>query len=485
MTTKRLFIIAPPPTPNGGLHIGHLSGPYLGADVYSRIYRDQYDEVHYCVSTDDNQTYVDTTASRLGMDTHDLLNQARQEIHQTFSEYDINLSLFGNQDSDYEPYVIDFYQKLIASGQLSVESVDVFFDEENSQYPVESFVTGICNNCLDQTCGGICETCGFPNDGCSLLGTDSNGLQIVQDQRLVIDLENYREEFETFFSSIYMRPELNRFVSAMLDQKLPKIPLTYRLERGISIEIEGLSEQVLNVWAEMYPGHLYFLQKSAGTAAGNTDKYVQFFGFDNSFFYIFLHKALFFAAQRAGMAVPDVTEVYTNQFYYLENGKFSTSKGHAIWASDLAKEFNPDIVKLYLSMYGPEYEEGSFNRPHFEIEAERLSGIVNALVQQYNDFIQSANGHNGSAANGVQTSKLSLTVPEAHLFSTRSLARESMVKLGYFSERVADNPNLAWEIPKILLSLLHPFTTRYCQSIEATISAGAAVEALPELEIRA
>lgn len=477
--TKKLFIIAPPPTPNGGLHIGHLSGPYLSADIYSRVFRHLYDEIHFCVSTDDNQTYVDTTAKKLGVETKKLIEQASQDIKETFLQYNIKPSFFGVQDSKYNTYVAEFYNKLILSGQVSIEKITVLHNIKNNTYPVESFISGFCKYCYDQSNGGICETCGFPNNGYDLLyKKDGENFRESKDKRLVIDLEKYRCELENFFSSVYMRPELNVFVNKILSSALPKIPLTYRLERGINLEAKDLSNQALNVWAEMFPGHIYFLNKSSTSKKIKNTKYVQFFGFDNSFFYVFLHKALYFAALKSGIKLPDVSEIYSNQFYYLDSSKFSTSKGHVIWANDLSVKYNTDIIRLYLAMNAPEFEEGAFSKIHFKKEITRMAGIINSIVGYYN-----CTNHLSVASEKKNTTKkynLALSIPSPHEFSIRSLARESLRKLVFLDLNLKNDHILTQEVPETLVRLLSPFTVKYCSKIEIMVKNNN-VKKLPEL----
>jgi methionyl-tRNA synthetase len=129
--------------------------PYLSADIYSRVFRHLYDEIHFCVSTDDNQTYVDTTAKKLGVETKKLIEQASQDIKETFLQYNIKPSFFGVQDSKYNTYVAEFYNKLILSGQVSIEKITVLHNIKNNTYPVESFISGFCKYCYDQSNGFI------------------------------------------------------------------------------------------------------------------------------------------------------------------------------------------------------------------------------------------------------------------------------------------------------------------------------------------
>src|SRR5215471_15882813 len=129
MKPKHL-IIAPPPTPNGDLHVGHLSGPYLGADIYKRLMTLSGVPSYYSVSTDDYQTYVDTSAARKKMTPQDLIARSRAEIVRTLKTYDIDIDRFGEQDATYAECVKSAVERLHAAGAVEIREIPVLFDPE-------------------------------------------------------------------------------------------------------------------------------------------------------------------------------------------------------------------------------------------------------------------------------------------------------------------------------------------------------------------
>src|SRR5690606_29470694 len=146
---KSALIIAPPPTPNGGFHVGHFTGPYLAADIFKRYLHKNRQPAVYVISTDDNQSYVDTTARRKGVARDRLIADARAEIAEAISLMSLNIDLFGNQEDDYNEYVSAFFRVLVDEGYLVVKDVDVLYNSETKAYPVESFVSGRCGVCMD------------------------------------------------------------------------------------------------------------------------------------------------------------------------------------------------------------------------------------------------------------------------------------------------------------------------------------------------
>src|ERR1051326_6126261 len=115
------LIVAPPPTPNGDLHVGHLSGPYLAADIYRRRMLQQGSQAVYVVSSDDHQSYVDTTAKRLGLSPEGLIAQARRDIQKSFEAYSIGLDHFGQPSPEYCSFVSRFFAALVQNGFVRTE----------------------------------------------------------------------------------------------------------------------------------------------------------------------------------------------------------------------------------------------------------------------------------------------------------------------------------------------------------------------------
>ncbi len=181
------LIVAPPPTPNGDLHVGHLSGPYLAADIYRRYVMQSGQQAVYVVSTDDHQSYVDTTARRLGLSPEALIEQAHRDIQDSLHAYSIGLTHFGQPNPEYIDFVKRFFRTLASKDDIRVQKVPVLFDRQTGTYPVEAFVSGRCPYCLEGTCGGICEGCGHPNSCVDLLGLDSR-YEVRNEERLVLDL---------------------------------------------------------------------------------------------------------------------------------------------------------------------------------------------------------------------------------------------------------------------------------------------------------
>lgn len=460
--SQTIHVSGPPPTPNGDLHVGHMSGPFLGADLYARTVRLQGLRTNFVISTDDHQSYVDTTARRLGTTAQALIAKSRAEIEATFDSYGFQLSAFGAIDDRYCQFVGNFVEQLFRRGLLSVQEVDVLYDDQLGCYAVEAFISGFCRHCLAPSAGGICEACGQPNICTDLLGLDAKRFSHRREPRLVLDVERFRTGLEQRLGAMRThRPWLRRLIDSLLAKPLAPFILSYKAQRGIDLGFVGLPDQYLNVWGELFPGHIYFLSQAAGSIS-HKDQYVQFFGFDNSYFYVFVQLALSLAANEAGFDWPAPQAFITNQFYNLGNQKFSTSKGHLVWARDLAADYDTDVIRLYLALHGPEYQEAEFTMAAFTIEAARLQRDINSIVKHYNSCSYSV--PDAAAVSALVTAMR----PECaiELYSASANARRALNGIRALVQApMVEQSGLFAYIPALLALALDPFCPRYASEI--------------------
>jgi methionyl-tRNA synthetase len=408
MTTEQrpdLVIVAPPPTPNGDLHVGHLSGPYLGADVLTRFERLRGRAVVSAVSTDLNQTYVVTTAERLGRSPLELAEESHVAVKKTLARAGIEFDVIGRPDEAYNNFVSRYLGALVDDGAFVRRDVRTLVDPRDGRQLVEAYVAGRCPTCLQETCGNICESCGHPNDPTRLIGpqvgADGSRAVSTETAALVLPLERYRSRLERQWARTTMRPELAVLLESLLADRLPDFPITYQSGWGLPVGRPEWESSVYNVWAEMYPGHLHWAAVAAaerhGLAASDalwtsdeSTEYVQFIGFDNSFFYAVAHAAIGLAAGDAGLPAAPGAQIITNQFYLLENSKFSTSQGHVIWGQDLLADWEADPVRLYLCLSNPETQEANFSVAEMErVLDARLMRPFERARRAWNQLVRS------------------------------------------------------------------------------------------------
>lgn len=374
MDDQLTIIVAPPPTPNGDLHVGHLSGPYLGADVLQRYIELRNGKKVTALGVDLHQSYVVTMAERLGEDPLALARRSHQEISSTLASAAINFDIVGMPDGTYSRYVADWFRRLFSANVFRFRHRDLPFDVLRRRFLFESYASGYCPICISATKANICEACGHPNEAQELLslsptgGTDDDPIEMRRAAEYYIDLEEYRGPLAEYLRDNIpeMRPALSRLVSELFSKRLPIFPITFPSSWGIPAPFPDAEGLVLNVWAEMVPGHYHWIDRArvAGNImpSRNSERYVQYLGFDNSFFYVFAHLGLALAARQAGIEALLPSAFVTNEFYLLENFKFSTSQGHLIWGRDLLSELPADEVRFYLAWSNPEYNQANFSR---------------------------------------------------------------------------------------------------------------------------
>lgn len=374
----RVLITATPPTPNGDLHVGHLSGPYLGADIYCRYLRLRGVECGYLTGSDDHQSYTAFKGEQLGWSPAAVADHFGKAMQDTLQAAEIVTDVYARpRISPYHvPIVQEFFRHLYSTGKVTLRKSPSLFCDKCDRYIFEAFVSGLCPHCQSPSGGNACEDCGRPNDCVDLIDPICKGCRsrprIVLLDRIYFPLAPYEKQLRRYYKFTHMSPHLRALCERMLSEGLPEIALTHHSAWGIPVPVAGFDEQRLYVWFEMAPGFLAAtreLDEKMKDAARWADhwkdpegKVVQFFGFDNGYFFAILFPALLLAYD-SDIRLPDT--FVTNEFYRLEGLKFSTSRNHAIWGRELLGEFSPDAVRFYLAYTNPEREQSNFVREEF------------------------------------------------------------------------------------------------------------------------
>jgi methionyl-tRNA synthetase len=353
------LVVVPPPTPNGSLHVGHLSGPYLYADVYRRARARWGQRTSLPFHTDVHQSYVATAAARRGTSPAALAESATADIRQALALADIPVTVHGVVDADYVAFVRSFFDTIRSQDGFVPGSVTL--PRDASGLPLfEAWVSGRCPVCLAATCGGICEVCGHPNGHADLLTRDR--LDTVKVPALLLRLEQFRPGLEAHFAPVLrtMRPSLRGLLLRLFESPLPNVPVTLPGTWGCRATMFA-GDHVYNPWLELLPAHLFFASRTEHPWTIN-DAPILFFGFDNSWYYTLVHAALLLA--HGGYALP--RHYVTNEFYELGDLKFSTSLGHVVWAKDALETTASDALRYYVARTNPAYQRTSFDPAQVE-----------------------------------------------------------------------------------------------------------------------
>lgn len=393
---RRALIIDTPPTSNGDLHVGHLAGPFINADVHARYLRALGRPVVLSSGTDDSQTYVLASARRKGLRPEDLCSRSWHEIRRTLADMGMSLDGFAPYDDRYRAAILDFVGALYERGKFRTRTVRLPYSRRRGEFLVEGLVSGYCPVCLVESRGGLCETCGHPNNFDELIDprstVDPDDVVGYRDATiLVLPMEEYRDQLTSYYREREhrLRPHTVQVVREVLAKPLPDFPITYPIGWGIPAPFPETPGQTINAWVEGIPAVMYctaYAAEQLGVRHERDDELwraehdaevVYFIGFDNVYFWGLTHLALLMAHE-GRYVLPDT--IISNEFYELENDKFSTSLGHVLYSKDLLTEVPRDLIRFYLAITNPEHQRTNFSR-------EGLDKITRSrLVEPWNEL---------------------------------------------------------------------------------------------------
>lgn len=403
MPADRLMVISPAPTANGDLHLGHLAGPFLAADVCVRYARATGREAMFGTGMHFTQNYVVTAARRLGMSPEDLRVRSAAQVEETLAAMGIQVDGFGCVGDRFVSMVVNFYDRLNAMGKLKLKAVTFPYSPSRGEYLMDAYVSGGCPFCLADGCAGICESCGLPVPPGELLNPRSTvdpgeTLELREVKILVFPVEEYRVALEEYFAPriATMRPHLAQMIEDVLSRPLPDFPITQPTSWGIPAPFPEVAGQVIYAHMEGMPWSMFTTALAAEARgavlsaddelwqAGSATTVVYFLGLDATYPFAIVGTAMLTAL--GGHILPDA--FITNDFYELSNDKFSTSRGHLVSGQELAAQVPRDLIRFHLATTSPEFQRTDFTRDALARVTEtrlvapwnRVASAVNAWV---------------------------------------------------------------------------------------------------------
>lgn len=390
----RLVVISPAPTANGDLHLGHLAGPFLAADVCTRYARATGREALYGTGMHFTQTFVVTAARRLGVAPEDLRERSAEQVRQTFAAMGVEVDGFGCIGDRFTTLVTDFYERLHGLGLLELRTVRFPYLRSTGEYLMDAYLTGQCPFCLADGCAGLCESCGLPIAPGDLIDPRSTRcpdepLVHREVDILVFPVERYRAELEAYFARIPMRPGMARLIESALARPLADYPITQPTSWGIPAPFPEVAGQVIYPDMEGMPWSMFTTALAAEkrgavltaddelwhTDSGTTVVY--FLGRDATYPFAIVGTAMLTAL--GDHVLP--AQFITNEFYELADEKFSTSRGYVVSGRELAAEVPRDLIRFHLCATSPEYQRTAFTREALlRVSETRLTGPWNRVA---------------------------------------------------------------------------------------------------------
>ncbi len=382
---ERFIITADPPTANGDLHVGHLSGPYLAADALARFLRLMGHDVAYYSNIDPHQTYVVTTARALGQDTEAVADRFHRRIVDTLEADSLTLDCFGTPDRRQKRFVSEFFESLYEQGKLVVRDEAMPYCRGCERFLFQAYIEGTCPHCGVPCFGNNCEACARPNSPkdmgspvCRLCRSPATYQRKYRG--LFLPLARYQERLREYLLSRrgLWRPRALDVLLPLLDEgPLPDIPVTFVSDHGLPVSIKGFSGQVFNVRLEVLPALISTFDKWRDVQNGEAwdwrsagdVKILHCHGIDNSFQYGVMFNALLMASD-LGWQLPHVDVI--NEFCLLDGQKFSTTRNYAVWGGDILSQVQSDPLRFYLAFVNPEHQASNFVLEDFRDTTDRL-----------------------------------------------------------------------------------------------------------------
>jgi methionyl-tRNA synthetase len=369
-------IVIPQPTVNGPLHIGHLSGPYLAADIASRAAKARGDRIVTLAGVDVHPNYVMTKAENLGVDVNEMVAGFRAQITTAFELAGIGYDAFLDpEDADFQRAVTGMLAELIAAGSISMREVTMHACADCGRTMHHSYVVGKCPLCGAGANGLSCEPCGgftsaelLIDASCARCGGSLRPMAVTVP---VLPLEDYRAHLLAEWEQAELPGRVRTALAHYLSAPLPDYPVAYPTNWGIECDGE-LSGLRVDFPTELGLSYLYgpaqLLDPGADSLARRVEAWREvegvwhFNGIDNTFYFGILYPAILAAA---GITRPLLRGATVNELYLLDGQKFSTSRNHALWADEFLADEDRELVRLYLSWDRPDRYESNFTRESY------------------------------------------------------------------------------------------------------------------------
>ena len=374
---KRTTVTAALPYANGGVHIGHLAGVYVPADIYVRYLRLKKKEVIFIGGSDEHGVPITIRARKEGITPQDVVDRYHEMIKKSFEEFGISFDIYSRTTSDiHHKFAADFFRKLYDECKLTEETTTQLYDEEARQFLADRYVTGECPYCHNEGAyGDQCEKCGrdlSPTELINPKSTISGSTPVLKETKnWYLPLNNYQEWLKEWILEGHKEWRSNVYgqCKSWLDMDLQPRAMTRDLDWGIPVPVEGADGKVLYVWFDAPIGYISNTKELCDREPerwGTWQKWwqdedtrlVHFIGKDNIVFHCIIFPVMMKAHGKYIM--PD--NVPANEFLNLENDKISTSRNWAVWLHEYLQEFpgKQDVLRYVLTANAPETKDNNF-----------------------------------------------------------------------------------------------------------------------------
>lgn len=380
-TPKRYTITAALPYTNGPIHIGHLAGVYVPADIYSRYLKMRGEDVVFVCGSDEHGVPITIKAKKEGVSPQDVVDKYDGIIRQSFQDFGIEFDNYSRTSGKtHHKTASEFFKKLYEEGKFIEEVTEQLYDDEAQQFLADRFVVGTCPKCgNEESYGDQCEKCGTSHNATDLINPKSaitGNVPVLKETRhwfLPLDqyepwlkewiLEGHKKDWK---SNVYGQ------CKSWIDDGLRPRAVTRDLDWGIPVPVEGGDGKVLYVWFDAPIGYISATKEWAEKENKDWEPYwkdedtklVHFIGKDNIVFHCIIFPTMLKA--EGSYILPD--NVPANEFLNLEGNKLSTSKNWAVWLHEYLEDFpgKEDVLRYVLTANAPETKDNDFTWKDFQ-----------------------------------------------------------------------------------------------------------------------
>lgn len=397
---KRTTVTAALPYANGGVHIGHLAGVYVPADIYVRYLRLKNQDVIFIGGSDEHGVPITIRAKKEGITPQDVVDRYHSMIKKSFEEFGISFDVYSRTTSKtHEQLASDFFKKLLKEGKLQEQESEQYYDEEAHQFLADRYIKGECPHChYDGAYGDQCEHCGTALSPLELINPTStlSGSKpvIKKTKNWYLPLNEYQQWLKEWILQGHKEWRSNVYgqCKSWLDLDLQPRAMTRDLDWGIPVPVEGAEGKVLYVWFDAPIGYISNTKELCEQAPerwGSWEKWwkdedtrlIHFIGKDNIVFHCLIFPTMLKA--HGGYILPD--NVPANEFLNLENDKISTSRNWAVWLHEYLVDLpgKQDVLRYVLTANAPETKDNNFTWKDFqEHNNSELVGIYGNFVNR-------------------------------------------------------------------------------------------------------
>ena len=397
---KRILVTSALPYANGPLHIGHLAGAYVPADIYVRYQRLKKVDVMFIGGSDEHGVPITIRAKKEGVTPKEIIDRYHYQMKETFKGMGISYDIYGRTSSPVHHKVAsDFFRKLYDTGKFIQKTSEQYYDEEAHMFLADRYITGECPHChYDHAYGDQCEKCGTSLSPTELINPKStvSGSKPVMKETThwYLPLEQYQEWLEKWILQEHKewRPNVYGQCKSWLDMGLQPRAVSRDLDWGIPVPVEGAEGKVLYVWFDAPIGYISNTKEfcDAHPERGSWETWwkdpdtrlIHFIGKDNIVFHGIVFPSMLKA--EGSFILPD--NVPSNEFLNLEDDKISTSRNWAVWVHEYLEDFpgKADVMRYVLTANAPETKDNNFTWKDFQARNN------NELVAIYGNFVNRA-----------------------------------------------------------------------------------------------